>query len=576
MARRTGRVFAIQYFPVKAHYVQAFVQSAILIYWAFYWSSVVIELPLIVSQVIFFYALDALISWSRGRTWRLGFGPLPIVISTNLLLWFRHDWYILQFVMLTMGALGKQFITWERDGRRSHIFNPSAFGQFVFAVALIATGTTDTLTVGRDIAANFETPHMLLVIFLGGLIVQALFHVTLMTVAAVVTIVLLNEAWTAVTGVYFFVNINILAPIFLGVHLLITDPATSPRTYSGRFIFGALYGIGYFILFRVLDLVDVPLFWDKLLPVPILNLCVPLIDRFMRTGIIGRLNHAWENLLPRPRMNLIHMSCWIAFFMTLWGGGYIMAPHPGNSIEFWKRAVAEDKNHAGPSLVIVAGSQAQASSSGSAYNELGLICMEGQIVEQNRSLAAHYFAEACSRQDESGCVNVALQFIVLREARALDDVTLAFDSLEQDCLSGGNSRSCFLAGFAYETGRGGPRDPRRAAEFYQRAGADNLYAVKGLARIGLTSDVHFDAQQIIHALGQAMEDGDVEVLWYLAYMYHHGIALVQNDDRARMLLHRACVLGSEDACFAARQPVIPPYTNPVMDIPQWATAYPID
>lgn len=576
LARRSGRVFTIEYGAIKAHYVQALVQTGILIYWGLYWTDVFAELPLIISQVVFFYTLDALLTWSRGRAWRLGFGPLPIVISTNLLLWFQHDWYFFQFMMLTVGALGKQFITWQRDGRRTHIFNPSAFGQFVFAVALIATGTTDDMTVGRAIAANFETPHMLLVLFLGGLIVQALFHVTLMTVAATITIVLLNEAYTAVTGVYFFVNINILAPIFLGLHLLITDPATSPRTNGGRVLFGALYGIGYFILFRLLDLVDVPLFWDKLLPVPILNLCVPLIDRFMRVGMLGRINHAWETTLTPAKTNLIHMACWIAFFSTLWGTGYIMGPHPGNSIPFWKQAAADNKIHAGRSLVIVAGSQAQGSDSGAAYNELGLICMEGKIIEQNRSLAAHYFAEGCARQDESGCVNVALQFIVFGEARSHEDVAVAFDSLEQDCLSGGDSRSCFLAGYGYESGRGRPQDRQRAIELYERAGQDNLYAVKGLARISLTEDPPYDIRGVVPVLAQAMEDGDVEVHWYLAHMYRAGIGLVQNEIRARILLNRACSLGAEQACIASRQPILPPYSNPVMDIPNWATAFPVD
>ena len=149
VARRRGMAFRLEYVPVRAHWVQALVQMGIMVYWGWFWRDVYAEMPLMLAQLVFFYALDALLAWSRGRVWRLGFGPMPIVISTNLLLWFRHDWYFLQFAMLAVGALAKQFITWERDGRRSHIFNPSAFGQFVFAVVLIATGTTKELTVGK-------------------------------------------------------------------------------------------------------------------------------------------------------------------------------------------------------------------------------------------------------------------------------------------------------------------------------------------------------------------------------------------------------------------------------------------
>ena len=148
----------------------------------------------------------------------------------------------------------------ERDGKRTHIFNPSAFGQSLFAIVLIATGTTHDLTVGRDIAASFDTPHMLLVIFFGGLVVQYLFQVTLMTASAAMTLVLLNLVYTQITDVYLFVSINVAAPIFLGMHLLLTDPATSPRSNIGKVMFGVLYAISYTVLFRVFDLMEIPLF----------------------------------------------------------------------------------------------------------------------------------------------------------------------------------------------------------------------------------------------------------------------------------------------------------------------------
>src|SRR5690606_15434151 len=123
VGRRRGQEFKFEYVPVRSHWVQACVQFGIMLYWGWFWRDVYAEMPLMLAQLVYFYALDALLAWSRGRVWRVGFGPMPIVISTNLLLWFRHDVYFLQFAMLTTGALAKQFITWERDGRRTHIFN---------------------------------------------------------------------------------------------------------------------------------------------------------------------------------------------------------------------------------------------------------------------------------------------------------------------------------------------------------------------------------------------------------------------------------------------------------------------
>ena len=109
VARCKHRPLRVEFFPVKSHWVQACVQFSIMLYWGLYWPNVYPELPLIFSEIVYLYALDALLSWSRGRTRRLGFGPLPIVISTNLLLWFKDDWYVFQFLMLTVGALGKSF-----------------------------------------------------------------------------------------------------------------------------------------------------------------------------------------------------------------------------------------------------------------------------------------------------------------------------------------------------------------------------------------------------------------------------------------------------------------------------------
>jgi hypothetical protein len=127
--RASGRTYVIERNVVRAHYVQALVQGSIYAYWAHSSPGVITEAPLIVAQVLYLYAFDALMSWSRGKSFRLGYGALPIIFSTNLLLWFRADFYYFQFAMVTIGALGKQLLTWTRDGRRTHIFNPSVFGQ---------------------------------------------------------------------------------------------------------------------------------------------------------------------------------------------------------------------------------------------------------------------------------------------------------------------------------------------------------------------------------------------------------------------------------------------------------------
>ena len=102
---------------------------------------------------------------ARAAT-RSASGRFPIVFSTNLFLWFRDDWFYLQFLLVAVGFLGKAFVRWERDGRRVHIFNPSAFTLALFSLVLLATGTTG-ITWGQEIDTTFSLgPRIYLVLFL--------------------------------------------------------------------------------------------------------------------------------------------------------------------------------------------------------------------------------------------------------------------------------------------------------------------------------------------------------------------------------------------------------------------------
>ena len=101
-----------------------------------------------------------LLTWSRRDDLTLGFGPFPIVFSTNLFLWFRPDWFYLQFVMIAVGFAAKELIRWDRDGRQAHIFNPSSFTLTVFLLRSCLTGASG-ITWGQDIAiTQFFPPHM--------------------------------------------------------------------------------------------------------------------------------------------------------------------------------------------------------------------------------------------------------------------------------------------------------------------------------------------------------------------------------------------------------------------------------
>jgi TPR repeat protein len=555
-AARSGRVLVAEFTrPLKAHYIQASMQFCVYAYWALYWPKVASAAPLIAAQLAFLYLFDGLLSWSRGRTWRIGFGPVPIIFSTNLFLWFKDDWFALQFAMVASCALAKEFLRWNRDGKNTHIFNPSAFGLGLFSIILIVTGTTH-YTWGVEVASTLGlAPYMYVLIFCVGLVVQYFFSVTLMTLSAVATLTLLDLAYFGSTGLYQFVDTNIPIAIFLGMHLLFTDPSTSPRTNVGRVVFGALYGLGNFVLFTVLGRLGVPDFYDKLLPVPILNLLVPWIDRAVRSGPVQRVFRGWDTAFASRKANLVHMGVWIALFVTLLSTGFVQAPHPGASLAFWKKAYDAGNRDAGRNWMKLVGAQAEAGNA-AACNQLGLIYLEGKLTARDPVAAAHYFTRACGLGDVRGCENSVAQLLESRDTTDARILPLALDHLEQQRARSPGGAAAYLLGYAQELGRGRPPDPRRAADFYREAcAAGHVDASKGLVRLvfaGVASAS--DASAAAAVLERAAAAGDALGSLYLAHLHHAGAGVARDEARARALLARACEQGSKEACAAAARP----------------------
>ncbi len=109
------------------HAVQLVLQLCIYVYWSFYWDEVGHRAQWIAGQIAFACLFEMCLAMTRGRPWRLRLAPFPVIFSINLFLWFRDEVFYLQLLVVAFAYLAKEFLTWQRNGRRSHIFNPSAF-----------------------------------------------------------------------------------------------------------------------------------------------------------------------------------------------------------------------------------------------------------------------------------------------------------------------------------------------------------------------------------------------------------------------------------------------------------------
>lgn len=318
-------------------------------------------------------------------------------------------------------------------------------------------------------------PDIYLQIFLLGLVVQALFSVTLVTLTSALALVLLNIVYTKATGVYYFIDSNIPIAVFLGLHLLITDPATSPRTAFGKAVFGALYGLSVFLLYGLLDFFGEPTFYDKLLSVPILNLTVPWIDR-----IAHKLSHqavvtadAFSEISRKA--NFVHMVIWIIVFTAMLHYNFVGAGHRGNDIAFWKSAcdnelrngckillkMQRERCQAGNAYAcaeagLLAGRKPELSNSVDEGQFLALGCNLGnlascQLLREYVSAGKWKSLEsACTKGDAVSCYIVGM--IAMYAIGMPENAELAAHSWEQACLQGW-PRGCADLGNAYRVGR---------------------------------------------------------------------------------------------------------------------------
>jgi hypothetical protein len=244
---------------------------------------------------------------------------------------------------------------------------------------------------------------MYLFIFLIGLPGQFFFGVTTMTLSAVLATYAFNLVYFAATGVYFFYDSYIPIAVFLGMHLLFTDPSTSPRTELGRIFFGAVYGLSTIALYDLLGSFGMPTFYDKLLQVPFLNLSIRGIDRVAQSRLFRSLDPAaLGRALSQRQRHLAYMSIWAVAFVLLSTVKGVGDSHPGQWVPFWRQACLDGRRYACPYLADMETNFCD-HGSGWACNEAGLMHIAlSRSGEDQRRLDPAGAAEPLGRGCELG------------------------------------------------------------------------------------------------------------------------------------------------------------------------------
>ena len=540
--RRSGMAREYTFNIVSAHYVQTLIHLSIFIYWSFYWELVAHIGLLILAQLLFAYLFDMLLSWSRHKPWRIGFGPFPIVFSTNLFLCFKDEWFYWQFALIALAFLAKEFITWERDGRKTHIFNPSAFSLFIFALVLLGTGSTH-LTWAQEIAVRLNDPqYIYLYIFFVGLIVQALFRVTLVTLTAALALFVLNTSYTTLTGSYWFLDAGIPIAVFLGLHLLVTDPVTSPRNNIGRCLFGLLYGVLVFGVYGVLELMGQPSFYDKLLCVPLLNVLVISLDRLGREGgVLHRLvslTGIMRLVGNKPRkQNLFAMTTWVLLFALMYKIQLIGPDHPGQNISFWQDACEKQVPGACRDMQRIYHNRCAAGSAPDCGQLAdSLILIDSQY--DNSFNLVETLTMGCEWNDPGACVRL--------DEHINEDIR---SGIHAACEKG-REMACYVLGTNYLKGIGGEVDLQQAIKYTERSCREGLMLACTLAGdfhqygVGVDGDIAGS----IHYYARACEGVQAIACEKLSAIYGTSHFPGNNPRLSVWYRRRACAYGLSTSC----------------------------
>jgi hypothetical protein len=304
VGRLRGRATAIS---VRAQFrpdllVPVGIQTALLFYWGLYYGPMADQVVTIFASLAFAIGLDLLLRMITRDEAVLHLATIPLVLSIHLFVWFEELHGGLVFVVVAIALLTKVFV--QRGGR--HIFNPSAVG--IAAVGVACYVAPETLRY-VDIAHGLNTPpNIFEAILVLGLIAQLRAPIVLVSLGAAVV----QYLAIAVFGGEALIPSVHWAPVTLAVVLLATDPATIPRTGSGRLVFGALYSVIMIGLSLTLEAQGVSDFFTKVIPIPVLNFFVPTFDRWA-----ARFEGSWGNWLA-PAHNRAHVAAWLAVMCVPW------------------------------------------------------------------------------------------------------------------------------------------------------------------------------------------------------------------------------------------------------------------
>ena len=286
------------------HLLPGMLQTIIFGYWASYWDEAFAQLLVIAVQLAVAYAFEFLLMWMLRRPYSFGLGPIPIVFSANLFVWFAPGELLLGSLLIAVALSSKALI--RRGGR--HIFNPSVLGVSVLGALCILMPSWFWY---HDIATDLgRPPYMPYLILALALIPQLRLKTTPVSIGAIAAMLGIMMTVFALTG-YKKAPSPWWPPWLLAITLLAPDPATIPAGTVARFLFGLFVGAGFYVAAKVLEYSVGTDYFAKVIPVAIANYMVP---QFERAG--ARLSARVPGLFHGAEAR-IYTAAWVSVWIII-------------------------------------------------------------------------------------------------------------------------------------------------------------------------------------------------------------------------------------------------------------------
>ncbi len=152
----------------------------------------------------------------------------------------------------------------------------------------------------------------------------------------------------------------------------------------------------------ILRAVGAPPFYDKLLPIPILNLMVLGIDRMAASGKLRLLDVSKLGpALSIKQRRLAAVGIWAVAFLVISGAGGVGDDHPGQYLPFWQEACQAGSARACDYVPTMQENFCERGS-GWASNELGIYLA---VTARAPSTGLRAFRRGCELEFPTACVN---------------------------------------------------------------------------------------------------------------------------------------------------------------------------